>query len=110
MIMGPMFSGKTTELIRRLKRYKIARYECLIVKYARDTRYASEGLATHDRQSINAVSVTDLMSLAEKAADYDVIGIDEGQFFPDVVNFCEDLANAGKTVIVAGKKITNQKM
>ena len=51
--MGPMFSGKTTELIRRLKRYQIARYECLIVKYADDVRYDDKGIATHDKQVLN---------------------------------------------------------
>ena len=50
LIMGPMFSGKSTELIRRLKRYQIARYECLIVKYADDVRYDDQGIATHDKQ------------------------------------------------------------
>ena len=53
LIMGPMFSGKTTELIRRLKRYQIARYECLIVKYADDVRYDDKGIATHDKQVLN---------------------------------------------------------
>ncbi len=80
MIIGPMFSGKSTELIRRLKRYKIARYECLIVKYARDVRYSSEGISTHDRHSLKAVSATALADLRERAKDYDVVGVDEGQF------------------------------
>ncbi len=75
-----MFSGKSTELIRRLKRYRIARYECLIVKYARDVRYDADGIATHDRHSLKAVSTTRLGDLRDKAANYDVIGIDEGQF------------------------------
>lgn len=80
VIFGPMFSGKSTELIRRLKRYQIARYECLIVKYAKDVRYDSESIATHDRQTLKAVSATILNDLRDKAQDYDVIGIDEGQF------------------------------
>ena len=57
IIVGPMFSGKSTELIRRLKRYQIARYECLIVKYAKDLRYDSESIATHDQQTLKANSV-----------------------------------------------------
>lgn len=109
VIFGPMFSGKSTELIRRLKRYQIARYECLIVKYAKDVRYDSESIATHDRQTLKAVSATILNDLRDKAQDYDVIGIDEGQFFPDVVAFCEDMANAGKTVIVAALDGTFQR-
>ena len=80
LIMGPMFSGKSTELIRRLKRYQIARYECLIVRYSKDNRYDDKGIATHDKQSLLAVSATTCQQLRAKAEDYDVIGIDEGQF------------------------------
>lgn len=75
-----MFSGKTTELIRRLKRYQIAKYRCLIVKYANDVRYEKNGLATHDQQTISAVSAVELTTMKHIAGDYDVIGIDEGQF------------------------------
>lgn len=109
VIFGPMFSGKSTELIRRLKRYQIARYQCLIVKYANDTRYADKAIATHDKQTLNAVSASTLEPLKVKALDYDVIGIDEGQFFTDVVSFCETMANLGKTVIVAGLDGTFQR-
>ncbi|XP_059088925.1 thymidine kinase, cytosolic-like [Tigriopus californicus] len=109
VIFGPMFSGKSTELIRRLKRYQIARYECLIVKYAKDVRYDSESIATHDRQTLKAVSATCLSDLRNQARKYDVIGIDEGQFFPDVVAFCEDMANCGLTVIVAALDGTFQR-
>ena len=82
VIFGPMFSGKSTELIRRLKRYQIARYECLIIKYSKDTRYDEKNIATHDRQTLRAsVCAADRLSdLKEKAMEYDVIGIDEGQF------------------------------
>ena len=75
-----MFSGKSTELIRRMKRFQIARYECLMVKYAHDVRYDEESVATHDRQLMKAVKAVKLHDLFEKAMDYDVIGIDEGQF------------------------------
>ncbi len=105
-----MFSGKSTELIRRLKRFQIARYECLIVKYARDVRYDEKDIATHDRQTLQAVCcASNLTELTEKAAEYDVIGIDEGQFFPDVVPFCEEMANRGKTVLVAALDATFQR-
>ena len=82
VIFGPMFSGKSTELIRRLKRYQIARYECLIIKYSKDTRYDEKNIATHDRQTLKAsVCAADRLSdLKKKAMEYDVIGIDEGQF------------------------------
>ena len=107
-----MFSGKSTELIRRLKRYQIARYECLIVKYSRDNRYndGDEAIATHDKQTLAAsVSATSLKPLEDKTLDYDVIGIDEGQFFPDVLEFSEAMANAGKIVVVAALDGTFQR-
>ena len=82
VIFGPMFSGKSTELIRRLKRYQIARYECLIIKYSKDTRYDEKNIATHDRQTLKAsmCAADKLSDLRQKAMEYDVIGIDEGQF------------------------------
>ncbi|KAK2714870.1 hypothetical protein QYM36_009162 [Artemia franciscana] len=106
-----MFSGKTTELIRRMKRYQVANHKCLIVKYARDTRYeATENLSTHDRQTLAATSCSTVLSdLVDTALNYSVIGIDEGQFFPDTVSFCEQMANAGKTVIVAALDGTYQR-
>ncbi|XP_076458175.1 thymidine kinase, cytosolic-like [Babylonia areolata] len=109
LIIGPMFSGKTTELIRRLKRYRVAQYACLIIKYLGDTRYNEEGVSTHDRQILPAVSTNELMPVLEKALQYDVIGIDEGQFFPDVVTFADHLADKGKIVIVAALDGTFQK-
>jgi len=111
LIMGPMFSGKTTELIRRLKRYQIARYECLIVKYADDQRYDDEGMATHDRQSLKATKAKSLMSrFGNQGLDaYDVIGVDEGQFFPDLVEFCEYAAEQGKIVMVSALDGTYQR-
>jgi len=109
LILGPMFSGKSTELIRRLKRYQVAQYSCLIVKYAKDTRYDDTGIATHDRQTLKAVSATVLAQLTDKAANYDVIGIDEGQFFPDVMEWSEKMANAGKMVMIAALDGTFQR-
>ena len=113
VIFGPMFSGKSTELIRRLQRMKIAKYNCLIVKYANDKRYTDEELiATHDKQMMEAVSATRLDNLKSKyniIDDYDVIGIDEGQFFPDIIEFAETMADAGKTVIVAALDGTYQR-
>lgn len=109
IIFGPMFSGKTTELMRRLKRYQIAKHKCLIIKYANDNRYDSDGIATHDRQVLPAVAAMDLKDLKSKADEYTVIGIDEGQFFPDTVEFAEEMANRGKTVIVAALDGTFQR-
>merc|ERR1719495_2339257 len=92
LILGPMFSGKSTELIRRLKRFQVAKYEVMIVKYAKDIRYDELKLATHDKQTLPAVSATTLEGLSEQAEDVDVIGIDEGQFFPDI-SWAEKMAN-----------------
>jgi len=104
-----MFSGKSTELIRRLKRYQVAQYEVLIVKYAKDVRYDEGGIATHCGQTLPAVSATVLGELTEKTNNYDVIGIDEGQFFGDVVSWCENMANKGKIVLVAALDGTFQR-
>lgn len=107
VILGPMFSGKTTELMRRLKRYQFANHKVLIVKYQKDTRYdKGANIATHDDQKMSAVSCLSLSFLLESDTcidinNYSVIGIDEGQFFPDTVSFTERMANEGKTVIVA---------
>ncbi|KAJ8037266.1 Thymidine kinase, cytosolic [Holothuria leucospilota] len=109
VIFGPMFSGKTTELVRRIKRYQIANYKCLLIKYAKDVRYDQTAVATHDRQTCNAVSATRLSDLIDDAASHEVIGIDEGQFFPDCVEFAERLADMGRIVIVAALDGTFQR-
>jgi len=80
IIFGPMFSGKTTELIRRLKRYQIAKYKCLIMKYANDDRYSETDVVSHDHQSLAAVSARKIAEFRHKALEFDVVGIDEGQF------------------------------
>jgi len=108
LIFGPMFSGKSTELIRRLKRYQVAQYRVLIVKYAKDVRYDEAGIATHCGQTLPAVSATRLDDLPQYQ-HYDVIGIDEGQFFSDVVDWCELAANQGKIVLVAALDGTFQR-
>ncbi|XP_071813564.1 thymidine kinase, cytosolic-like [Apostichopus japonicus] len=110
VIFGPMFSGKTTELVRRIKRYQIANYRCLLIKYANDVRYDQAAVATHDRQTCNAASAMRLHDLAERAMGNEVIGIDEGQFFPDCVDFAEELADQGKIVIVAALDGTFQRV
>jgi thymidine kinase len=75
-----MFSGKTTELIRRLKRYQIAKYRCLIVKYANDDRYSESDIVSHDHQSLAAVSARKIAEFRHETLECDVVGIDEGQF------------------------------
>lgn len=109
LIFGPMFSGKSTELIRRLKRYQVAQYEVLIVKYDKDVRYNDGGIATHCGQTLPALATSCLTDLTTRAENYDVIGIDEGQFFSDVVVWCEAMANKGKIVLVAALDGTFQR-
>lgn len=75
-----MFSGKTTELIRRLKRYKFANYRCVIIRYEKDNRYAADRIATHDKQSLPAVLAAELKHVNLNYDTFNVIGIDEGQF------------------------------
>ncbi|XP_068176912.1 thymidine kinase, cytosolic [Antennarius striatus] len=109
VIFGPMFSGKSTELMRRVRRFQIAQYNCLVIKYAKDTRYSEKGMATHDKSIMEAVPASRLGDLQSLALQACVIGIDEGQFFPDTVEFCEEMANLGKTVIVAALDGTFQR-
>ncbi|XP_006635214.1 thymidine kinase, cytosolic [Lepisosteus oculatus] len=109
VIFGPMFSGKSTELMRRVRRFQIAQYKCLLVKYSKDNRYSDSGVATHDRRTMEAVPASQLRDIYQLALDCAVIGIDEGQFFPDTVEFCEELANMGKTIIVAALDGTFQR-
>nr|XP_048307825.1 thymidine kinase, cytosolic isoform X1 [Myodes glareolus] len=108
VILGPMFSGKSTELMRRVRRFQIAQNKCLVIKYAKDTRY-SNSFCTHDRNTMDALPACLLRDVAQEALGVAVIGIDEGQFFPDIVEFCEWMANAGKTVIVAALDGTFQR-
>ncbi|XP_034960114.1 thymidine kinase, cytosolic [Zootoca vivipara] len=109
VIFGPMFSGKSTELMRRVRRFQIAQYKCLVIKYSKDTRYCVNGVSTHDRNTMEAYSACCLKDVHQEAVNAAVIGIDEGQFFPDIVEFCEAMANAGKTVIVAALDATFQR-
>merc|ERR1712183_536065 len=101
LILGPMFSGKSTEMMRRLRRHMVTNQSVLVVKYEKDTRYSQSDIATHCGQALPAVSVNKLSELKETAREVDVIGIDEGQFFTDIADWCEEFANRGKTVLVA---------
>jgi thymidine kinase len=98
-----MFSGKTEELIRRLKRAKIANLKVEIYKPATDTRYDVNKVVSHDANSIPSTPVDHASKIIELAGDADVIGIDEAQFFDDeLVYVCEKLAEQGIRVVVAG--------
>ncbi len=107
LVMGPMFSGKTTKLLQKLNLRRVAKMRCLLVKYSGDTRYDKDRIVSHDglTKDIVTVSVTKLSELPP-LDDYDVIGIDEGQFFPDIADVADDLADQGKEVVVAALSST----
>ena len=103
VICGSMFSGKTEELIRRLKRAKFAKQQVEIFKPAIDTRYSDNDVVSHDQNSIPSTPISASSSILLLAGDNDVIGIDEAQFLDDgLVDVCNQLANRGVRVIVAG--------
>jgi thymidine kinase len=103
VICGSMFSGKTEELIRRLKRAQFAKQRVEIFKPAIDTRYDDEEVVSHNDSRIRSTPVPVSSNIRLLASDVDVVGIDEAQFFDDeIVAVCNDLANRGIRVIVAG--------
>ncbi len=103
VISGSMFSGKTEELIRRLRRAQFAKQRVEIFKPAVDTRYDDENVVSHQGNEIRSTPVPAAANIRILADGCDVIGIDEAQFFDDeIVTVCNDLANAGIRVIVAG--------
>ena len=103
VICGSMFSGKTEELIRRLKRVKIADLRVEIFKPIIDTRYHKSKIVSHDTNTIHSTPVDHSQKILELAVNVDVVGIDEAQFFDDgITAVCETLALKGIRVIVAG--------
>ena len=103
VICGSMFSGKTEELIRRLKRAQFARQQVEIFKPIVDTRYDQEHVVSHDENAIRSTPVPSASHIRLLADNCDVVGIDEAQFFDDeIVTVCNDLANSGVRVVVAG--------
>jgi thymidine kinase len=103
VICGSMFSGKTEELIRRLKRAKIAQLRVEIFKPASDTRYHDEDIVSHNQNSIRSTPVLSASEILLLAGDCDVVGLDEVQFFDDsIVEVANLLANQGKRVVIAG--------
>jgi thymidine kinase len=103
VICGSMFSGKTEELIRRLKRVKIANLKAEIFKPTIDTRYDEVKIVSHDENKIHSTPVDNSQTILLMAQDVDVVGIDEAQFFDDqITTVCNTLALKGIRVIVAG--------
>jgi thymidine kinase len=103
VIAGCMFSGKTEELIRRLRRAKIAKQEVRIFKPLIDNRYSSCDIVSHSEQSLPSILIENASEILPRCAEAQVIGIDEAQFFGiELIDICNQLANDGKRVIIAG--------
>ncbi|TVQ80040.1 MAG: thymidine kinase [Bradymonadales bacterium] len=103
VITGSMFSGKTEELLRRIRRAMIAKQACVLVKPEIDQRYSEDHVVTHDRVSLPALRVKRADEIYELAKDSQVVGIDEAQFFDQsLVEVVNQLADSGKRLIVAG--------
>ncbi len=103
VITGCMFSGKTEELIRRLRRAEIAKQKVKIFKPLIDTRYSDESIVSHNEQSLPSILIKDIKEVLDQSDDAQVVAIDEAQFFSaDITKVCNKLAMKGKRVIVAG--------
>ena len=103
VICGSMFSGKTEELIRRLRRAQIANQKVAIIKPKLDVRYSDEFIVSHNQQKIASTAVDYAEEILNVAGDSQVLGIDEAQFLKgDLVEVCKILAKSGKRVVVAG--------
>jgi len=102
LIIGPMFSGKSTRLIEVIRKYLYKDKKTIMIKYKEDKRYSEKSeVVTHDLAKYESIECKNLFETFEKIKHYDVIGIDEGQFFPDLVEICQKLAFLKKIVIVA---------
>ncbi|MCB0603189.1 MAG: thymidine kinase [Saprospiraceae bacterium] len=103
VICGSMFSGKTEELIRRLKRAQFAHQEVMIYKPKIDTRYHEQRIVSHDENAIRSNPITSSREMLDQVDGIEVVGIDEAQFFdPELPDVCQQLANRGVRVIAAG--------
>lgn len=103
VICGSMFSGKTEELIRRLNRARIAKQKVEVFKPAIDKRYDEEDVVSHDAKKASSIPVENASQILFYAEDFEVVGIDEAQFFGnELVSVCNQLAEKGKRVVVSG--------
>jgi thymidine kinase len=102
LILGPMFSGKSTRLIEQMRKYVYKAKKTIMVKYYADQRYSEKSeVVTHDLIKYDSINCKLLRNSLETLKQYDVIGIDEGQFFADLVEVCEELALMGKIILIA---------
>jgi thymidine kinase len=107
VIIGPMFAAKSTTLIAKCRRLMISGKKCVMIRHPFDTRYDGheENVVTHDGVLYSAKTSPDkssIMKLADELQDYDAIFIDEGQFYDDIAEFCDNMANNGKLVFCSG--------
>ena len=103
VICGSMFSGKTEELIRRIRRAEIAKMNTIIFKPKIDNRYSSNHIVSHNQSKMESILVEDINEILENSTEMDVIGIDEAQFFSnELIPVCKKLAKDNKRVVVAG--------
>lgn len=105
VITGPMFCGKSSQMCSEVERHHIADKSCALVKYSKDTRYESDGIKTHSGREFTFATVYStllLTNIVDKLLEYDVVGIDEVQFYDDCVEVAQKLATAGIVVICAG--------
>ena len=94
VICGSMFCGKTEELLRRLRRARIANLNVIAFKPKIDDRYSKNKIVSHDKNSLNSIAIEDEKTLLDLGSKYDVVGIDEAQFFSNkLVSTCKELAN-----------------
>lgn len=109
LILGCMFSGKTSELINRYNRFSIGGKSCIMIKYLHDNRYSVEQTVTHDGIHVVAERCEYLYQMDHKVEQYDAIFIDEVQFYKDGHIFCDKWANEGKTVVACGLNGTSNR-
>jgi thymidine kinase len=103
VICGPMFSGKTEELIRRLVRAQIAKQKVAIFKPISEDRYSEDFIVSHNQRKIKSIQISDTKMILKHCELADVFGIDEAQFFDDsIIEICKTLAKKGKRVVIAG--------
>ena len=103
VICGPMFSGKTEELIRRLIRAQIAKQNVKIFKPTIDDRYSEDYIVSHNQRKIKSIAINDIKDIEKLCKDSNVVRIDEAQFFDnELISICKNLAKKGKRVVIAG--------
>ena len=103
VICGCMFSGKTEELIRRVRRAQIAKMSVIVFKPKIDSRYSNSQIVSHNKIKIDSYCISSSNDILDYSTEYDVFGIDEAQFFDkNIINICKKLATIGKRVIIAG--------